>query len=548
MTPVAPLNRSAQRLADIEASVNRRAIHRDRIERNPELIPIELSICRDDPAYWINNWGWTYDPRPEAGFPAHLPMDLWPKQDALLRWIRWLATERKPGAVCKSRDTGVSYICCFDACHELVFGPGLSVGFGSRTQDEVDKLGDPDSLLEKCRLIIEDLPEWMQPRGYERDKHAIHMQITNPVSGATIKGDVGKNIGRGGRKARYFVDESAFLENPEMVNRALSANTNTRIDVSTVNGIGNDFYRRVSEGLPKEQIFTIGWEDDPRKDEVWKIAKEKEIGTIDFAREYGRDFAASIEGLFIPSEWVMAAVDLDLPEGTGPIIASLDVAEEGANQNVLGSRRGPVVHEDIASWNANTTQTAHRALEECAKRGATILRYDGDGVGAGPRGTWASMELPYGLHIEAIHNGSPASDDVYMPGGKTAHETFANIKAQLWWFVRCRFEKTFEVANGRATHPLDEMISIPNDPKLIAQISTPKRVWNTAGKIAVESKDQLRARNIKSPDYADMLMNLFAVEQAFAFSGQSTDESPTASVPKGVVYDDAGRDLMKMRL
>ena len=54
---------------------------------------------------------------------------------------RWKG--REDGLVEKSRDMGVSWLCVATAIWMWTFHEGAVVGFGSRKEDYVDKLGDP---------------------------------------------------------------------------------------------------------------------------------------------------------------------------------------------------------------------------------------------------------------------------------------------------------------------------------------------------------------------------------------------------------------------
>jgi hypothetical protein len=60
---------------------------------------------------------------------------------------------------------------------------------------------------------------------------------------------------------------------------------------------------------------------------------------------------------------------------------------------------------------------------------------------------------------------------------------FANLRAELWWIVRTRFEKTYQVVTEGAVYPPDELISIPICAELIAQLSTPLCHHTATGKI-----------------------------------------------------------------
>ena len=488
--------------------LNRRGLHQH-----------ELITCADDIVYWLSNWGWTYDPRRQ---PATLPFDPWPKQIEYLHWLEDRQTAKEGGLVEKSRDTGVSWLCCAFAVHRWLFRDGQAIGFGSRKEIYVDRAGDPDSLFEKLRILIDCLPPWMRPAGYNRNAHATFCKIIHPTNGNTITGEAGDNIGRGGRKTTYFVDEAAFIERAHLIDRSLSATTDVRFDVSTPNGNGNAFYiKRHSGRVP---VTYLDWRDDPRKSEEWAAKKRAEIGDIAWAQEFERDYSASVEGICIPAVWVRAAVNLDLaalfPDQVqtlqGPADAGFDIAEEGADDCVFITGRGPKVREIVKWGQQTTTQSAYRAVDECKRLIVVKVRYDVVGVGTGPKGIWLAMsdrdrqlwENGPVIEFVPINTGESPTDAVW-PDGKSSKEKFDNLKAEAWWSLRTRFERTYEHVNGINSYPMDELISIPDEPQLIAELSIPKVEYTDKGKVRIESKKQLKARGVKSPDYAEALVLLY---------------------------------------
>ena len=88
---------------------------------------------------------------------------------------------------------------------------GVAVGWGSRKKELVDKIGDPSSIFEKIRIILRSLPVEFLPAGFDFDENVKLMSIVNPETGATITGECGDNIGRGGRTLAYFEDEAQPL-------------------------------------------------------------------------------------------------------------------------------------------------------------------------------------------------------------------------------------------------------------------------------------------------------------------------------------------------
>ncbi len=482
------------------------------IGTDPAKIAFELEMCRRDPVFWIGRWAWTFDPREQV---SSLPFDLFPRQAEFIQWLSERDTLQECGLAEKSRDVGFTWLCSAYAVHCWLFNDGDSTGFGSRKLDLVDDRDNPDCIFEKIRYLIRNLPHWMLPRSFNRAKHDKYCTLLNPNRGNTITGEGGAELGRGGRKSRYFVDEAAFLPNPKAVEAALSQTTRVRIDVSTPNGTGNPFYtRRYSGTVP---VFTFHWRDDPRKDEDWYEREKRRIGDpVIIAQELDIDYSASIEGVCIPGRWVQAAVNLAL-KTSGQPVAGWDIADEGRCSNVLICRFGPKVTE-IRSWaQMDLLQSASIASSACVEMQAVALNYDCVGIGAGVRGEFNRTERSLSFRPNAINAGQSPGDAIW-PDGKTSKERFRNLRAELYWRLRVRFEKTYAHVRHLAdpldptgaAYPEEELISIPNHTELIQQLALPLYRYTDTGKIQLESKEEMRRRGVPSPDYADALALAFA--------------------------------------
>ncbi|MZH02373.1 MAG: hypothetical protein F3745_02940 [Nitrospinae bacterium] len=231
------------------------------------------------------------------------------------------------------------------------------------------------------------------------------------------------------------------------------------------------------------------------------------------AQEIDIDYNASVEDICIPSKWVEACVDSHVRLGfepSGMKRAGLDVADEGEDENSLIMAHGSVVFS-IQSWKeGTTTQTARKAYSECEDQGVQLINYDSIGVGAGVKGGLndhiSSKSNP--IEIAGVNVGSTE-----LPGfwcdEKRNKDMFMNLKAKLWWNIRERCKKTYENVTGKEDHPTDELISIPNNSKLIQQLSQPKRMYSETGKIQIEPKKSLKKRGIKSHNEADALVLCF---------------------------------------
>jgi phage terminase large subunit len=258
------------------------------------------------------------------------------------------------------------------------------------------------------------------------------------------------------------------------------------------------------------------------------------------SQELGGEFVDEDDSfLVIPPLWVKAAVDLKI-EGNGPIIGGLDIAEEGNDDTVLYYRAGPLTL-GMSTWNkCNTTITAHRAAHECRRLGVKTLNYDADGVGTGPKGIWQQSEDALGFVPVAISSGSTPSA-LYWPDGRTSADIFHNRRAEMWWLMRCRFERTYEFVALGIPNAASDLISIPNDARLIRELSGPKLEYTDRGKIKIESKDKMRARGVKSPDRADALVYAFVPVFNWEIGGSRVEESLVGRMAASVFPEAGGR-------
>lgn len=198
---------------DYDAIYQARAERLKRIRENPgAMLPGLKAHYKHHPVDFITDWGMTFDPRnPEIDMPAIVPFVLFPKQEHFIDWLLGKWKTREDGLTEKSRDMGVTWLCVAFAVWMWLFWPGTVVGFGSRKEEYVDKIGDPKSIFWKIRQFVNLLPTEFRPAGYTEKDHAPHMRVLNPESGSAIIGEAGDNIGRGNRASIYFKDEAQPL-------------------------------------------------------------------------------------------------------------------------------------------------------------------------------------------------------------------------------------------------------------------------------------------------------------------------------------------------
>ena len=148
-----------------------------------------------------------------------------------------------------------------------------------------------------------------------------------------------------------------------------------------------------------------------------------------------------------------------------------------------------------------------------------MVVYDAIGVGAGVGAKLNELNDEPGSSAKVTHQKFFAGGGVFKPEAKYGEtqilnkEFFSNIKAQAWWLVADRLRNTYNAVQNGQKFDDDEMIFIdsamPNLEKLMDELATPKRDYDAAGRVKVESKKDLAKREVASPNLADAFIMAF---------------------------------------
>lgn len=498
------------------------------------------------PAEFIMDWMDTYDPRksPTNANPAlrgekWMPFVFFKRQKDVIDFFESCSHDQTSGLVEKCRDFGLTWLACGYSLWRWLFIKNDAIGWGSRKETLVDKPGDPDSIFEKIRLMLKRLPRIWLPAGFSWGRNSTYMKLLNPENGAIIAGEAGDNIGRGGRRSCYFLDEASHLERPEKVEAALGDNTNVRFDISSVNGVGNVFHRRRENGVIWSpdvtsypfgfvRVFVADWRDHPLKTQEWYDARkaryEREGMAHIFAQEVDRNYAAAVSNTVIPYQWVEASIDahIKLPWFAEALEAhkddwhaGLDVADEGNDRNALTLRQW-VIWRDVQEWGERDPGiSARKAVLACREhKGHVSCQYDCIGVGSGVKTEYNRLTTDEGVisahEIPFIPWNAGASVlnpfDRIIPDDNESLQNkdfFDNLKAQAWWSIRTRFYKTFKAVTEGVRYNPDELISIDSRITLLEQLKK-ELIQPTVGhssrlKLLIEKKPD----GMRSPNLAD---------------------------------------------
>lgn len=217
----------------------------------------------------------------------------------------------------------------------------------------------------------------------------------------------------------------------------------------------------------------------------------------------------------IKRSWLLAAVDahkaLDI-EPAGMRRLGFDVADAGEDACAMIDMHGPLaLWADL--WRAREDEllkSCTRVWTTARERGASIV-YDAIGVGAGSGSKFNELN---GNRVDpTFHTKFFAGGKVWRPDAKYGHteitnkDMFANVKAQAWWLVADRLKNTFNAVNNGLKFNGEDMLfldsNMPHLEQLISELATPKRDYDNAGRVKVESKKDLAKRDIESPNLAD---------------------------------------------
>lgn len=313
---------------DIQENKRFRVDILQKAENDIKLQEVLKKKCVEDKIFLFNTFFWTYDPR--LAYP-HLPFILYPKQVELVReldncLLRSRLGEQVNLLLDKPRDVGATFTVLGWGLAEWMFDE-FSFRVGSRKEDYVDKKGEPDTLFYKFDYILERLPEWLLPVGFDLNKHRASMILRHPLNDNVISGEsANPNFGRGGRKSATLFDELAFWDWARSSWESSGESTNFRICMSTPPESGRDshFYKLRIGKRGTVKLFNFEWTDVPNRDEAWYKKKQDSKSEEEFAREVMKSYEGTTEGkVYAKDVSLMTLSDVEYKGGI-PLMCAWD--------------------------------------------------------------------------------------------------------------------------------------------------------------------------------------------------------------------------------
>lgn len=309
----------------------------------------------------------------------------------------------------------------------------------------------------------------------------------------------------------FLVDEASGVADPimEAILGTLSGSENKLLMCSNPTRLSGTFY----DSQVRDREF---YKNHKISSRTSKRTNKENIAMLE--SKYGKDsdvvrvrvdgeFPKAEADAFISLEAAEMAVNSKVDPIDEVLHFGVDVARFGDDETVIAPRIGghcfdlKVYHRQdtmaTVGWVLDTARVMCQINPEIKR---TIIKVDDSGVGGGVtdrlKEVIAEERLPY--TIIPVNNGSTAYDNHYE-----------NLGTEIWAAVRDILEENVSMfIQGQSA-----TIQLPQDQQLISQLSTRKYHMTSKGKIALERKEDMKKRGLKSPDRADAVTLAFAPDR-----------------------------------
>ncbi len=230
---------------------------------------------------------------------------------------------------------------------------------------------------------------------------------------------------------------------------------------------------------------------------VWRRKKITTLGAAGFRQEYPATsqeaFVASSDNSFIEPAAVLRARKRKNVAGYGPMIMGVDPAGWGGDRFAIALRRGTEVEKIMWRDKIDSVAAAHWVVDLIKEHGVDTCNIDAGGIGQGVIPIIRSLVDKSTCHIRAVNFGGTSDHKQAKPKVPGPR----NKRAEMWlrmkqWLV------------------LEEGVKLPDLDVLSSEMTGVQVKPQLNNDLLLESKDQMRARNVRSPDLADAICLTFA--------------------------------------
>lgn len=437
------------------------------------------------------------------------------------------ATGKVRALLLKARQQGFSTYIGGRFYHKVTHKRGRQAFILTHEQDATDNLfGMTERYHEHC-------PEMVRPQTGAANAKTLAFDLLD--SGYSVGTAGTKAVGRSKTIQYLHGSEVAFWPNAPThfagVVQAVPDLPGTEIILeSTANGIGGEFHERWQQaeaGIGDYIAVFVPWfwSDEYRRpvppgfvatdeewllidsfgldDEqlVWRRAKIAELkDPMLFAQEYPATaqeaFQTTGHDSFIKAAAVLRARKATC-EGIGALVLGVDPARFGDDRFVIYARRGRKAWK-VGSWpKIDTVGGANRVKEAMDSLKPKKVFIDAGGLGVGVIDLLKSWGGIYESIVSAVNfGGAPMRVEETLPDG-TKKPGPKNRRSEMWMGA-----KEWLDDEGGADIPDEDLIQ--------GDLCGPGYYYDANQRLMLESKEDMRARGVRSPDDGDALALTFA--------------------------------------
>ncbi|HET9374173.1 MAG TPA: hypothetical protein VFO40_04335, partial [Chthoniobacterales bacterium] len=269
--------------------------------------------------------------------------------------------------------------------------------------------------------------------------------------------------------AAILVDEAKSIRD-EVLDALERCHTSYRLFMSSTGQAFGEFYRICTAKSHLWKAFNIPSSLCPHVENATIESDRQNLKDNVFRIKHGAEWLFDEGDSMISLEHVRALIDNPPEHVPGRRAAFCDFAGPG-DESVLAVCNGNRA-EIVDAWRSrDTMHSVGKFLSLFRKLNLQSYQVGGD-EGYGHQLMDRMQEE--GFYLQRFNNGSPAErSDIY-----------ANLSAEWWSTVGQFIER--------------RQIIIPNDEKLIAQLTSRRKLYDSRGREKLESKAELRARGVES--------------------------------------------------
>jgi hypothetical protein len=361
-----------------------------------------------------------------------------------------------------------------------------------------------------------------------------------------------KGVGRSSTLQRFHGSEVGFWPHADThaagVLQAVPDEPGTEaIEESTANGVGNYFHKKWRDAENGASDYTAifvpwFWQEEYRKaapdfvpDEeereygelygldsdqlAWRRNKITELkDPVLFKQEYpataAEAFQMSGHDSFIPPALVARARKAKC-EPSGPKIIGYDPAWMGGDRHSMAFREGRRVTRVESKTKLDTVQSAGWLKKTIDDEKPARVFIDVGGVGAGVYDQLMHMGEPYSTVVKAVNFGSAPFEPQPLDAHGRPSGGPLNRRAEMWMKSKEWLE---DVAGAQ----------IPDSDSLQADACGPSYKYDSHTRLQLEKKEDMRRRDVPSPDEWDAVALTFAEPV-----GPETTLKPLNVTPRG---------------